>query len=93
MLDVSFFLAAINGLGAMRAHEAAERLTLYLGLMNSYTEGGQKVDEQIALTLINNLGMLGDQIAGDNLLFVAFIDYSDTVKQAAREAFQNLKRR
>jgi len=93
MTDTSFFLAAINSLGAMRAHEAAERLTLYLGLLNSYTEGGQKVDEQIALTVINNLGMLGDQIAGDNLLFVAFIDYSDAVKQAAREAFKNLKRR
>ena len=91
--DKTYFLAAIDGLGAMRAHEAAERLTLYLGLLNSYTEGGQKVDEQITLSVINNLGLLGDQVAGDNLLFVAFIDYPDGVKEAAREAFKNLKRR
>jgi len=93
LINKAVFLAAIECLGAMRNSEAAERLNLYLGLLNSYIEGGQKVDEQIALAVVNNLGKLGDQIASDNLLFVGYIDYPDTVKRAAREAFKNLKRR
>ena len=93
LINKAVFVAAIDCLGAMRNREAAERLNLYLGLLNSYIEGGQQVDEQIALAVINNLGKLGDQIASDNLLFVAYIDYPDPVKKAAREAFKNLKRR
>ncbi len=93
VINKSYFISSIDALGAMKTHEAAERLNLYLGLLNSYVEGGQKVDEQIALAVVNNLGQLGDQIASDYLLFVGYIGYSDAVKKAAREAFKNLKRR
>ena len=93
VISKSYFISSIDALGAMKTHEAAERLNLYLGLLNSYVEGGQKVDEQIALAVVNNLGQLGDQIASDYLLFVGYIGYSDAVKKAAREAFKNLKRR
>ena len=90
-VDKNYFLEAIAFLGAVKTNEAAERLNLYLGLLNSYVENGQKVDEQVILTVIKNLGILGDAAASDNLLYVGYIDYSNNVKKAAREAFNNLK--
>jgi len=85
-------LEAIAALGAMGNHEAAVRLTLYLELLNSYTENGQAVDEQIILAVITNLGRLGDTVAFDYLLYTGYLNYSNTVKKAAREAIENLKR-
>lgn len=87
----NYFLETIAFLGAVRTIEAAERLNLYLGLLNSYVENGQKVDDQIALAVITNLGLLGDAVASDNLLYVGYLDYGSTIKKAAREAFNNLK--
>jgi hypothetical protein len=84
---------AIYALGAMESHEAAIRLTQYLELMNSYTENEQAVDEQIILSTIKNLGILGDQVAFDYLLYTGYLDYSDRIKKAARESLNNLQRR
>ena len=85
------FLEAIACLGAMATHEAAVRLNLYLDLLNTYKEQDRKVDGQIVLAVINNLGKLGDKVAMDNLLFVGYLNYSQTVQNAAREAINNLK--
>jgi len=85
------FLEAIACLGAMATHEAAVRLNLYLDLLNTYKEQERAVDEQIILAVINNLGKLGDKVAIDNLLYVGYLNYSQTVKNAAREAINNLK--
>mgnify|MGYP006289519667 CR=1 FL=1 len=85
------FLEAIAGLGAMATHEAAVRLNLYLDLLNTYKEQERAVDEQIILAVINNLGKLGDKVAIDNLLYVGYLNYSQTVKNAAREAINNLR--
>lgn len=85
-------LEAIAALGSMQNHEAAVRLTLYLELLNSYTENGQTIDEQIILAVISNLGRLGDTVAFDYLLYTGYLNYSNTVKKAAREAIENLKR-
>ncbi|RKX80046.1 MAG: hypothetical protein DRP87_00995 [Spirochaetes bacterium] len=85
-------IEAIECLGAMGTHEAAERLNVYLGLMNSLKESGNAVNERIVLRVIQNLGELGDRVAADNLLYISYLDYGDAVKEAAREAFNNLKR-
>lgn len=85
------FLEAIACLGAMTTHEAAIRLNLYLDLLNTYKEQDRSVDNQIVLAVINNLGKLGDKVAMDNLLFVGYLNYSQTVQNAAREAINNLK--
>ncbi len=87
----SNFLEAIAGLGSMAAREAAVRLNLYLDLLNTYKEQERPVDEQILLAVIRNLGELGDKLATDNLLYVGYLNYSQTVKNAAREAINNLK--
>ncbi len=84
-------IEAIDALGSAGTHDAAVRLTLYLEVLNSYTENGQIVDEQIIMSVIRNLGLLGDSTAFDYLLYTGYLNYSGVVKRAAREALQNLK--
>jgi len=86
-----YLIDAINGLGSMGTHEAAERLTLYLELLNSYTEHGRSYDERIVLTVLDNLWKLGDKVAFANLSYTQYLDYSNEVKKAARRAIDNLK--
>jgi hypothetical protein len=87
----SILLEAIACLGAMGTNEAALRLSLYLEVLNTYRENGQRVDEQVALAVINNLGALGDDVAFDHLLYTMYLDYPRSVKQAAREVLSEFK--
>ncbi len=87
----STLLEAIACLGSMGTHEAAVRLSLYLEVLNTYKENGQRVDEQVALAVINNLGTLGDEVAFDHLLYTMYLDYPRSVKQAAREVLSEFK--
>ena len=89
----SSVLETISCLGAIGTHEAAERLALYLEFMNSYMENGQGTDLQISLAVINNIGIIGDSVAFDDLLYSGYLDYPVEVKRAAREALNNLKNR
>ena len=82
---------AIRALGNMQNHEAANRLTLYLDLINSYTENGRVYDEQIVLAVIDSLKNLGDMVANGSLLYTKYLNYSDLVKKAATDAIKNLK--
>ncbi len=86
-----YLLEAIDGLGNMGTHESAERLTLYLELLNSYTEHGRVYDEQIVLAVLENLRLLGDKVAFANLSYTQYLNYSDVVKKAAQNAVDNLK--
>lgn len=88
----SNLLEAIALLGAMGTHEAAVRLSLYLEVINSYVENGRRVNEQVVLATIKNLGKLGDEVAFDQLLFVKYLDeYPRRIKQAAQEVLQKLR--
>ena len=87
----STLLEAIACLGSMGTNEAAVRLSLYLEVLNTYKENGQRVDEQVALAVINNLGKLGDDVAFDHLLYTMYLDYPRSVKQAAREVLSEFK--
>ncbi|MFP4364017.1 MAG: hypothetical protein ACLFR1_09115 [Spirochaetia bacterium] len=86
----TYLLEAIALLGSTGTAEAAERLTIYLGLINSYTENENPYDEQIVLAVINNLGDLGDPVAFDYLLYTTYLNYSNNVKETAREALDEL---
>lgn len=88
----SNLLEAIACLGAMGTHEAAVRLTLYLELLNAYVENGQNVETQVVLAVITNLGILGDPVAFDHLLYTGYLDYPGSIKKAAREALNKLTR-
>jgi len=89
----STVLEAISCLGSIGTHEAAARLTLYLEFMNTYMENGQGTDLQISLAVMKNIGIIGDSVAFDDLLYSGYLDYPVSVKKAAREALNNLKSR
>ncbi len=82
---------AINFLGSVKIHEAAVRLSAYLEVLNSRKESGQLVNTKVVTAVIDNLSLLGDKTAFDNLLYAGYLDYPASVKQAAREALNNLK--
>lgn len=87
----SVLLEAIAALGAMGTSEAAVRLSLYLEVLNTYMENGQRVDEQVVLAVIRNLGKLGSNVAFDHLLYTMYLDYPRSVKQAVREVLSDLQ--
>ena len=84
-------LEAIASLGVMESTEAAQSLTLQLGLINSRTERTGEFEEDVILAIINALGELGDRVAIDHLLYISFLNYPDRVQASAREALNRLR--
>ncbi|MCX7023175.1 MAG: hypothetical protein NT080_00975 [Spirochaetes bacterium] len=84
-------LEAVACLGAMGTNDAAQALTLYLEALNAETERGKAPDEQIALAVVMNLGIIGDKIAYDDVLYMGYLQYPDSVKRAARDALSKLR--
>jgi HEAT repeat protein len=90
-------LEAISCLSVMDSFDAAQALSLQLGYLNSQFERTGRSgtfgenDETLVLGVINALGQLGDKIAFDNLHYVAYLDYPERIKAAAREALNNLQ--
>jgi len=84
-------LEAITSLGVMDSTDAAQSLTLQLGLINSRTERTGEFEEDIILAIINALGELGDRVAFDHLLYISFLNYPDRVQASAREALNRLR--
>jgi hypothetical protein len=85
------FLEAVACLGAMGSTEAAQALALNLQLINAQTEQGAPFDEEILLASISALGELGDKAAFDYLLQIGYLQYTDAVKRAAKEALLKLR--
>ncbi|MAG14023.1 MAG: hypothetical protein CMN78_05450 [Spirochaetales bacterium] len=83
-------IEAVECLGSMASHEAAVRLALYLDILNSDVENGKDVEDDIVLSVIRSLGALGDIVAFDYLLYAGYLDYSDSIKKAARESLNRL---
>jgi hypothetical protein len=90
-VSAGFLVSAIEALGGMGTREAAQRLTLYLELLNSYRENGRVVDERVILAVVQSLGRLGENVAFADLSFAQYLDYSDRVKTAAKQAISDLK--
>jgi hypothetical protein len=90
LTDKRRVVEAVECLGAMGTHEAAVRLTQYLVLLNAYTERQQEFDNIIVLAVVENLGILGDKTAFDDLLYAQYLSYSSEIKNAAREALDSL---
>lgn len=86
----SFLLSAIRALGNMKNHDAAVRLTLYLDLLNSYTENSMPYDEQVIMAVIQGLEKLGDNVSTSTLLYTRYLNYNETIKKAALKAIKEL---
>ena len=85
------FLEAIDCLGAMGSTDAAQALAIYLQLINAQTEQGSPFDEEVLLASISALGELGDKAAFDYLLQIGYLQYTEAVKRAAKDALLKLR--
>ena len=92
LVDRNHLLDAIGGVGALATHDAAVRLTQYLVLINSYTEKGKAYDDQVAFTVIQNLGIPRRQGRVLRPISTQYLTYTAAVKKAARAALDKLKR-
>jgi hypothetical protein len=89
--EIDMIIPVVNCMGAMGTTEAAQALSIYLGLLNSETEQKKTYNEQLMLSVINALGTLGDKTAFDYLLYVGYLNYPETVKKASRDALARLQ--
>lgn len=85
------FVDVINSLVNISPIDAVVPLIKYLGELNSQIEYNGNVSENIALSVINSLGAIGDKSAFDSLLSVTYLNYSETVLSAARQALAGLR--
>ena len=88
---VDALIPVVRCMGAMQTPEAAQALSIFLGLLNSETEQKKTYNEQLMLAVIQALGDLGDKTAFDYLLYVGYLDYPETVKKASRDALARLQ--
>ena len=84
-------LKTIKTLGILGTHEAAVRLSMYIGLINSFVEKGLDYDEDIILEVVSSLGQIGDLTAYENLSAVEKLGYSEEIISLSREAVSRLK--
>ena len=91
LADRRFLVEAIDCLGSMGTHEAAVRLTQHLIQLNSYTETVREFDSVIVLSIVQNLGRLGDKVAFDDLMYMEYLTYPNEIKAAARKVRSSLK--
>jgi HEAT repeat protein len=82
---------AVKCLGAMGNSDAAQALTLQLGLLNSQTERNGVFDEAVTMAVVQALGAIGDKAAFDHLLYISYLSYPEHIQAAAREALAHLK--
>lgn len=88
---VDLLIPVAKCMGAMQTQEAAQALSIFLGLLNSETEQKKTYNEQLLLAVIQALGDLGDKTAFDYLLYVGYLDYPESVKKASRDALARLQ--
>lgn len=89
--NVDVLVPIIRCMGAMGTTDAAQALSIFLGLLNSDTEQKKTYNEQLLLAVIQALGDLGDKSAFDYLLYVGYLSYPETVKKASRDALARLQ--
>ncbi|QTQ13975.1 hypothetical protein HRQ91_05625 [Treponema parvum] len=85
------FIKIINGFSNISTAESSKALTEYLGELNKKTEEGSVPSEDLMLAVVRTLGKLGSKTAFDQLLFVTYLDYPESVIAEARSALTKLK--
>lgn len=90
-LNEEQFIQVIRCITELSSPDCAQALSDYLAEMNSKTEMNQNSAQNVVLAIINSLGELGDKTAFDNLLYVTYLNYPETIKSAARDSLAKLK--
>lgn len=91
ILSAEDFISVIGNLKLLSSLETSAALSSYLADLNKSASAGAIPVESVVLSVISALGELGDKAAFDNLLYVTYLNYPETVIAAAREALQKLK--
>lgn len=86
------FLGVVACLEGLATSHSVFALVNYLGVLNTAAaQNVSSVDEEVLLAVIESLGALGDKAAFDNLLYVTYLPYPETITTAARTALAGLK--
>ena len=85
------FTTVISSLRNIAPLDAVHPLIAFLEELNGRKEAEKSVPAEIALSVINTLGAIGDKAAFDSLLAVTYLDYEESVLTAAREALSGLR--
>jgi len=85
-------LESIASLGASNSEAAAQRLSDFMNLLNTYTQNDRSHDMQVVLAVITALKSLGYQVAYQPLYFATLLKYPAPVLQAANDALGSLQK-
>jgi len=85
------FVTVISSLPNIAPITAVTPLIRTLGEFNYNVENNHPVSETVVLSVIENLGAIGDKSAFDSLLSVTYLSYPESVLSAARVALAGLK--
>ncbi len=85
-------LSVVDCLETLATAHSVSALMEYLGVLNmDAAQDVASVDQEVLLAVIESLGALGDKAAFDNLLYVTYLPYPETITTAARIALAGLK--
>ena len=91
LMKEEHFVQVISSIMNIAPIDSVSPLIKYLGELNSQVENNIEVSQNVALSVINTLGAIGDKSAFDTLLSVTYLDYSESVLSAARKALAGLR--
>lgn len=91
VLSENQYITVIKALGQIAPIDAVLPLINSLEELNVKVEKELAVSENLALTIVETLGAIGDKTAFDTLLSVTYLNYSEAVLSAARKALAGLK--
>ncbi len=85
------FVEVIQAFTALSSGNAGGYLSQYLEEFNKLQEENKAYSEAVVLSVIQSLGLLGNKIAFDALLYTTYLEYPETIILAARDALVTLK--
>ena len=91
LLSENQYIDVIKSLGSIAPLDAVLPLINSLEELNAKVENENVVSQNVALTIVETLGAIGDKTAFDTLLSVTYLNYSEAVLSAARKALAGLK--
>ncbi len=90
-LDEVSFVEVIQAFTALSSSNAGQHLAAYLEEINKLQEENIAYSESVVLSVIQSLGLLGDKVAFDALLYTTYLEYPENIILAARDALVALK--
>ncbi len=85
------FVEVIKAFTELSSGNAGQHLSEYLEELNMLQEENKTYSDSIVLAVIQSLGMLGDKVAFDALLYTTYLEYPENIILAARDALVTLK--